>query len=248
MKIKLAIPCFIQQFYPQVARDVCALLDELEVSCLVPGGQTCCGQPLANGGFEAEAQGAYRHFVNGFGDADMTLFISGSCTYHVRSHYDTIEQTDAVVHLRKHIRDVTEFIFTEHSHHLPNVSFPHKVSLHTGCHSLRGLGMGRPSESNPPGQSFGLPVLNRVRDMEIIPLERPDECCGFGGTFAVNFPELSVRMGMDKLVDAIDKGVEVILSNDMSCLMHLDGIIAKRGLPLRTMHVLQVFNRSNRVL
>ena len=242
MNIALSIPCFIEKFYPEVADSVIELMNGLGIEFAVPKGQTCCGQPLANSGYEQKAKGAYRHYVDIFGKYNKTLMISGSCSYHIKEHYDIIDQTTEVQRLRNNIQDVTEYILDNYISQLKPVSFPYKVALHTGCHSLRGMRMGTSSELAKPTNSFLKPLIEHIPDIEIKELDRPDECCGFGGTFSVYFPEISVRMGKDKLDDALDKGVEIILSNDMSCLMHLDGIIKKRNLPIKTMHILQVLN------
>ena len=242
MKIALSIPCFIEEFYPEVADSSIELMKKLGIDFEVPKGQTCCGQPLANSGYEHKAIGAYHHYVKTFGDYDQTLMISGSCSYHIKEHYDVIEQTPKVVKLRDNIRDLTEYIMSEYTGQLPKVSYPYKVALHTGCHSLRGMRFGVSSELGAPTKSFLLPLFQHIEDIEIITLDRPDECCGFGGTFSVYYDEISVRMGLDKLDDAVGKGVEVLVSNDMSCLLHLDGIIKKRKLPLKVRHILQVLN------
>ena len=238
----MSIPCFISEFYPEVAQSCIELMHKLDMDFDVPKGQTCCGQPLANSGYEHKATGAYHHYIDTFGNYDQTLMISGSCTYHIKEHYDIIEQTPKVVNLRENIRDLTEYIMSEYIGKLPEVRFPYKVALHTGCHSLRGMRFGVSSELGAPTKSFLSPLVEHVKDIEIITLDRPDECCGFGGTFSVYYDELSVRMGTDKLDDAMSKGVEVLVSNDMSCLMHLDGIIKKRKLPLKVKHILQVLN------
>lgn len=242
MKIALSIPCFINEFYPEVTTSTLELMKKLGIKIEVPKNQTCCGQPLANSGYEHKAIGAYKEFVNKFGDYDMTLMISGSCTYHIKEHYDIFEQTDKVKNLRENIRDITEYVLTEHLKSLPPVDFPYRVALHTGCHGLRGLRFGVASELGAEHKSFLYPLTNHIKNIEVIKLERPDECCGFGGTFSVFFEDISVRMGTDKLEDAVKKGVEVLVSNDMSCLLHLEGIIKKRNLPIKVMHILQVLN------
>ncbi|MEN8249008.1 MAG: (Fe-S)-binding protein [Bacteroidota bacterium] len=242
MKTALSIPCFISQFYPEVAESSMQLMEKLGIDFELPKDQTCCGQPLANSGYEHKAKEIYKHNVDLFGSYDMTLMISGSCTYHIKEHYDVIEQTDEVTRLRNNIRDLTEYILNECLDKLPPVKFPHKVALHTGCHSLRGMRFGVSSELGAETKSFLLPMVQHVKDIEIINLERPNECCGFGGTFSVFYDEISVRMGRDKLQDAINKGVEVLVSNDMSCFLHLEGIIKKDKLPIKVMHILQVLN------
>lgn len=240
MTVALFIPCYIDQFYPQVGRATLHLLESLGCQVSYPPDQTCCGQPMANSGGEAYSKGVYRHFVSTFSDYDYIVTPSGSCTYHVRTHYDIIEQTAAVQHIRARTLDLTEFLLdvlqvTE----LP-ARFPHKVGVHPSCHGLRGLRLAPDSERVISGISKVYQLLSLVDGIELIEAERPDECCGFGGTFAVHAPELSVKMGKDRIADFMRQGAEVITAGDMSCLMHLEGIIRRRKLPIRVMHLVGI--------
>jgi L-lactate dehydrogenase complex protein LldE len=121
-------------------------------------------------------------------------------------------------------------------------SFPHRVGLHAACHGLRMLGLAKPSELQGPSFDHVRQVLERVEGLELVDLARPDECCGFGGTFAVSEEAISVKMGRDRIQDHVTHGAEVIASTDMSCLMHLDGLIRRQQLPVRVMHVAEILN------
>lgn len=242
MEVGLFIPCYIDQFYPQVGKATLDLLEHQGCRVTYPYDQTCCGQPMANSGCEQDAIPAYRHFVKTFHEFDYIVTPSGSCAYHVRKHYDVIDQTEAVRHIRERTLDISEFLLDVlRIDHLDS-SFPYRVGLHQSCHGLRGLRLGVGSEKNIPGQNKLSRLLNMVRDIEIVPLQRTDECCGFGGTFAVAEPAISVKMGKDRIADHVRAGAEVITAGDMSCLMHLEGILRRQKSPVKVMHITEILN------
>ncbi len=243
MKVGLFIPCYVDQFYPQVGKATLSLLQKLGCQVTYPLQQTCCGQPMANSGCEGDAAATYHHFVDTFQSFDYVVAPSGSCAYHVRKHYDTIEQTAAVQHLRKNTLDIAEFLVDVlQIKSLPAVQFPYKVGLHQSCHGLRGLRLGQGSERmGKPYSKIGQ-LLQMVKGLELVELDRKDECCGFGGTFAVSESAVSVKMGKDRIADHQQQGAEVITAGDMSCLMHLEGIIRREQRPLRVMHVVEILN------
>lgn len=244
MKIALSIPCFIDQFYPKVGIAAVELLEKLNIDFEVPKNQTCCGQPMANSGFEDEAKKTYHHFINLFKDYDKTVMISGSCTHHVQHNYTNIPQTKEVKNVRDNIEDISQFILENYIDKIAPVHFPYKVALHTGCHSLRGQRFGTSSELVLE-KEIGLEgLLKNVTGIKIIPLNRPNECCGFGGTFSVVHEAISIKMGRDKLNDVADKEIDYLISNDMSCLMHLEGIIKKENRNIKVAHILELLNGS----
>lgn len=247
MEIGLFIPCYIDQFYPQVGVATLSLLERLGCAVTYPADQTCCGQPMANSGCEKEARGAYSHFVNLFANFDYIVAPSGSCAYHVRKHYDIIEQTPAVQQVRKKTLELSEFLLDVLGvNDFSNAYFPHRVGMHQSCHGLRGLRLGQASELQTQQRSNFHTLLQSVQGLELVKLERPDECCGFGGTFSINEASVSVKMGKDRLNDHLKHGVEVITAGDMSCLMHLEGIIRRQALPLRVMHYAEILNSMPR--
>ncbi|MCB9354655.1 MAG: (Fe-S)-binding protein [Saprospiraceae bacterium] len=242
MKIGLFIPCYIDQFYPQVGVATLELLEKLGCQVHYPDKQTCCGQPLANSGAESAATHIYRHFVQLFHTYDYIVAPSGSCTYHVRKHFDCIEQTGEVQHVRKHTLDLSEFLLDVLKIDALDSRFPYKVGLHQSCHGLRGLRLGPDSERVSQERSKLGALLGMVEGLELVDLKRPDECCGFGGTFAVNESVLSVKMGKDRIADHENSGVEVLTAGDMSCLMHLEGIIRRQGTGLHVKHIAEILN------
>ena len=242
MKVGLFIPCYIDQFYPQVAIASLELLEKLGCQVAYPFRQTCCGQPMANTGCEQDAVAAYHHFVELFQAFDYIVAPSGSCVYHVRKHYDIIEQTEAVKSVRKSTLDLSEFLLDVLKIETLDSSFPYKVGLHQSCHGLRGLRLGTGSERVLEKDSKLQTLLRLVKGIELVELSRADECCGFGGTFAVNEPAISVKMGKDRIADHESKGVEVLTAGDMSCLMHLESIIRRKQKNIKVKHIAEILN------
>ena len=208
----------------------------------VPRDQTCCGQPTANAGFERESEGAMRRFVGTFASYDAVVAPSGSCVAQVRHHYGRLEQTAAVRHVRAQTFELCEFLTDVLEVGSLDARFPHRVGLHESCHGLRGLRLGSASELNVAPYSKVRRLLEMVDGLEVVPLDRADECCGFGGTFAVTQEALSVKMGRDRLRDHLAHGAEVITATDMSCLMHLGGLAERQALPVQVRHVAEILN------
>lgn len=244
MRIGLFIPCYIDQFYPQVGIATLQLLEKLGRTVEYPLGQTCCGQPMANSGCEQDARDTYLHFVSLFDSFDYIVAPSGSCTYHVRHHFDIIEQTDAVQHVRHRTLDLSEFLLDVLKIESLDAFFPYAVGLHQSCHGLRGLRLGKSSERVEPPFSKMKTLLGMVEGLQLVELSRPDECCGFGGTFAINEPDISAKMGKDRVADHLRHGAAVITAGDMSCLMHLEGIVRRQEQPLRVLHFAEILNAS----
>ena len=244
MKVALFIPCFINQFYPKVGIATLELLEKLGCDAEYPIAQTCCGQPLANTGCEQDATRVYHHFVETFEDYDYIVAPSGSCVYHIREHYDIIEQTETVQQIRNRTLELSEFLLDVLKIKKLNAKFPHKVGLHQGCHGLRGLRLAQSSEKAAPYFSKINTLLEMVEDLELVNLNKKDECCGFGGTFAVTQAAVSAKMGKDRITDHIQNGANIITSADMSCLMHLEGLIKRKKQNLKVMHYAEILNMT----
>lgn len=244
MKVALFIPCYIDQFYPRVGIATLRLLEQQGCEVVFPEGQTCCGQPMANSGCEADALASYRNFVSAFAEYEYIVAPSGSCTYHVRHHYDRLPQTPEVVAVRQRTYDLAEFLLDVLKVSELPARFPHRVGLHLSCHGLRGLRLGSGSERREAPYSKLAQLLKMVDGLELVELDRADECCGFGGTFAVNEAAISVKMGKDRLADHLRHGAEVITAGDMSCLMHLEGIARRREDPVRILHLAEILNSN----
>jgi L-lactate dehydrogenase complex protein LldE len=242
MKVGLFIPCYINQLYPKVGIATLEVLEKLGVEVYYPTGQTCCGQPLGNSGYEEDAKGACQVFVENFNEYDYIVGPSGSCIHHIKEHFDILEQTEAVINVRKNSYELCEFIVKILGKTNLGASFPYKVGLHKSCHGLRGLKLGSCSERMDAYYSTEEELLKEVKGIELMSLTRKDECCGFGGTFSVFEEAISVKMGKDRIQDHLDNGVEVITGADHSCLMHLDGLLNRNNQPLRVMHIAEILN------
>lgn len=235
MKIGLFIPCYINQYYPKVGIATYKLLRSLDFEVEYPTEQTCCGQPLGNAGYERHVTDAKRHFTKTFERYDFVVAPSASCVYFVKEHHELHQ------HRKQEILELSEFLVKQQVLDKLEASFRKKVGVLQSCHGLRGLQLGRPSEIMENRSSKIIEILKKVKEIKIVELDRADDCCGFGGTFSINEADLSVKMGKDRLDDFIDNGAEVITGTDVSCLMHLDGIIKKRKLPLEVKHFSEIF-------
>ena len=244
MKIGLFIPCYIDAFFPEVGIATLQLLERLGHQVEFPKGQTCCGQPMANSGDQSASAETEAHFAKCFRDYDTIVGPSGSCVHHIRYHLDACEQTPDVVHVRKAVRELVEFLHDDlHQPELPPVDFPHRIGLHNSCSSVRGLREAQPSEiATEPKYSKSRDLLSQVKGLEIISIDRPDECCGFGGSFVVTDEAVSAKMGLDRASDFLRHGAEYIVSGDMSCLLHLKGVIERQKMALKIVHVAQILN------
>jgi len=240
-RVGLFIPCYIDKFYPNVAVSALKLLKKFGFSVEYPFDQTCCGQPMANTGCKADTKRLALRFIKIFKEYDYIVAPSASCVSMVKNHYEEyIEPTDEYRHIQSNIYEISEFLTDVVKIKELDVSFPHKVGFHQSCHGLRELNLGISSELNLPYYSKPLSLLKRVKDIEIVELKRPDECCGFGGTFSINEPEISIRMGKDRIKDHLEAGAEYIVGYDSSCLMHLEGIIKSEGYDIKIAHIAEV--------
>jgi len=243
MKVALFIPCYIDAFFPEVGVATLELLERLGLEVHYPLDQTCCGQPMANSGCQDDAAGTEKLFARNFAGFDYVVTPSGSCAHHVRDHFTAIPQTDKVRELRRNTWELVEFLHDVLKvDAFPWARFPHRVGLHIGCSSLRGLGLAKMSELAGPRFSKPRHLLAKVKGIEIVTPKRPDECCGFGGTFSVFEEPVSAKMGYDKVSDHVGAGAEYIVSPDMSCLMHQKGCAERLGLDVRFLHIAQVLN------
>lgn len=241
MKVALFIPCYVDQFYPRVGISTLELLESLRCDVEFPLRQTCCGQPMANAGFSAASGACDSNFVENFKGYDYIVCPSGSCVLHIKDHLHPANDP-AVAKIRSGIYELVEFLVDILKVEKLNASFPHRVGLHTSCHGQRGLHLSSMTELMSPKFSKPETVLSMVRGLQLATLTRADECCGFGGTFCVTEEAVSVSMGKDRIDDHIDKNVEVITGGDMSCLMHLEGILRRQKSNVKVMHIAEILN------
>jgi L-lactate dehydrogenase complex protein LldE len=221
MNVALFITCFNDTLFPATGRAVVEVLERVGCTVEFPLEQTCCGQMHVNSGYEHEAGGMLSRFERVFADHDAVVSPSASCVAHVR------ERIPAV---RDRVFELTEFLIDRLGVVDVGASFPHRVTLHPTCHSLRLLHLGdRPRR-----------LLEAVRGIELVDLGSERECCGFGGTFAVKNADTSMAMLSDKIRHVLDTRAEVCTSADTSCLMHIGGALRRQRTGVRTMHLAEI--------
>ncbi len=242
MKVAIFIPCYVDQFYPQVAIATLELLEKLGIEVFYPEKQTCCGQPMANAGFAHLTDSCNTLFIENFSGYDYIVSPSGSCVLHIKDHlHSTTNEQDAQV-IRSRVMELSEFLTDVVKVTEITAKFRHKVGLHQSCHGQRGLKLSQMSELVAPAFSKPESLLRMVEGLELISLDRKDECCGFGGTFCVAEESVSVKMGKDRVRDHLQYDAEFITGNDMSCLMHLDGILKRQNSATKVIHIAEILN------
>ena len=237
MRISLFITCYNDTLFPETGKAVVAVLERLGHSVEFRPAQTCCGQMHYNTGYPHDAAAMMRHFLKVFRDAPVVCVPSGSCVAMIRDHFPkmTEESGDTEAALACHellprIFEFSELLVDKLAVTDTGACFPHTVTLHTTCHSLRSLHIGdRPVR-----------LLRGVRDLTFVELPQSDQCCGFGGTFAIKNAEVSTAMLADKIAAICETQAEVVTAVDNSCLMHIGGGMSRQGVPVRTMHLAEI--------
>jgi Fe-S oxidoreductase len=237
MKVALQITCINDVLYPETGRATVRLLRRLGVNPDFPAGQTCCGQPMVNTGYLDEAIPAVRRYVEAFAGYDAVVTPSGSCAASVRHQHRLVARrsgddvlVDAVAKSSPKVYELTEFLVDVLRVTDVGAYFPHRVTYHPTCHSLRLLEVGdRPRR-----------LLGAVRGITLVDLPAAEECCGFGGTFAIKNADTSVAMGADKARHVRETGAEVLVAGDNSCLMHIGGLLSRQRAGVRVMHLAEV--------
>jgi Fe-S oxidoreductase len=237
VKVALQVTCINDAMFPETGRATVRLLRRLGVDVEFPTGQTCCGQPMVNTGYLNEAIPAVRRYVEAFAGYDAVVTPSGSCAGSVRHQHALVARragdaalVDAVAHSSSRVYELTEFLVDVLGTEDVGAYFPHRVTYHPTCHSLRMLGVGdRPRR-----------LLNAVRGITLVDLPVAEECCGFGGMFALKNADTSVAMGADKARHVRETGAEVLVAGDNSCLMHIGGLLSRQRSGVRVMHLAEV--------
>ena len=243
MRIGLFVPCYVDAFEPDVGIATLELLERFGLEVDYPLDQTCCGQPMTNTGCHEEAAATEALFVRNFASYDYVVGPSGSCVHQVRYNLDAIEQTAEVKEVRAKTFELVEFLHDVlEVDAFPWAEFPHRVALHNNCNTLRGLGIASMSELRTKQFSKPIDLLRKVRGLEFVQIARPDECCGFGGTFSVFEEGVSAKMGYDKVRDQQHSGAEYVTSSDSSCLMHQQGCADRLGIGVKHIHIAKILN------
>jgi L-lactate dehydrogenase complex protein LldE len=241
MRVGLFVPCHVDQLWPEVGLATLALLERAGVEVEFPRAQTCCGQAHHSVGDRDAARTLARRFIHVFDGYDAIVAPSGSCVAMVRVHYPSLlGRSPELDSLCARTYELCEFLHAVLRAPAPTHAFPHRVGLHAGCHALRELRFGRPSEGGRQGEDPVRALLSALPGLELVPLARPDECCGFGGAFCVEEEAVSCRMGLDRLEDHLAARAEVVTSSDPSCLLHLRALARRHGNSVRVLHVAQI--------
>ena len=240
MKIGLFIPCYVDAVYPQVGVATYKLLCHLGLDVEYPLNQTCCGQPMANAGFEKMAVPLAEKFEDMFSKFDYVVAPSVSCTAFIKVNYSRLLEGKHKCVTSEKIMDVVEFLHdVVKVKELPG-EFPHKVSLHNSCHGVRELGLSSPSEMHVGKFNKIKDLLQLKKGITVVEPERNDECCGFGGMFSVEETAVSAQMGADKVKRHMDTGAQYVTGPDCSCLMHMAGVAKKRDMRIEFIHAVEI--------
>ena len=216
--VTLFVPCYIDQFYPQIAMATAKILKKFGIPVRFPERQTCCGQPAFNSGYWDEAGSVIRGFCECMKDSRWVVAPSGSCTAMGRVFFEkAVPHNPQVAEVASRMFELGEFLVNHLEVTQTGAVFPHRCTLHIGCHTRRELGAAEPSET----------LLKNVRGVEYIELPDKEECCGFGGTFSVKMPGTSLAMGRTKVEKMLSTGAEYVVTPDISCAMHFGGILEK---------------------
>lgn len=242
MRVALFVPCYVDQFYPNVGIATLELLEKYGCQVSYPKQQTCCGQPMANSGFEHLAVGCNKNFVANFKDFDYVVAPSGSCVLHIREHLHDEEHPEEAKKISENTYELVSFLTDVLKVEKLDAKFPHRVGMHQSCHGQRGLKLSQMTELNAPHFSKPEQLLNMVNGIEVVELDRKDECCGFGGTFCVAEEAVSAKMGNDRVSDHLRQGAEYITGIDMSCLMHMEGILNRQQSKVKVIHIAEILN------
>lgn len=238
MKVSLLVTCLGDALFPEVGVATVRLLRRLGVTVDFPQAQTCCGQPHFNSGYHNETRLLAQHTINTFAKSERVLVPSGSCGAMIKLEYPELFHGDPTWHQRavdlaQRTHELSDFLINVMGIEDVGARFAGRVTYHMACH-LRGLGL----------LEEPLRLLRKVRDLEYVPLERADECCGFGGSFSVRYPEISGAMVTDKATLIEQAQVDAVVATDAGCLMNMGGCLRRRGSGVRTLHLAQVLEAT----
>ncbi len=227
--------CLVDLFYPQVGEATVRLLRRLGVRVTYPANQTCCGQPLFNNGFHEEAARVARQTIALLEPAECIVVPSGSCACMLKKEYLHLFQDDPEMHQRaaglgRKIYELSDFLVRVLGREDVGARFTGTATYHPSCHLLRGLGI-----ADAPTR-----LLQRVQGLTLHELPAAENCCGFGGSFAVKFPEVSNAILQEKIRNIRATGADILVANDCGCLMHMGGGIRRSRHPIRTLHLAEI--------
>ncbi|NKF50176.1 (Fe-S)-binding protein [Shewanella sp. WXL01] len=246
MKIALFIPCLVNQMMPEVGIATLELLEKLGHQVILPKGQTCCGQPMTNSGCFNEARATTLKLLNSFKrvECDAIVCPAASCLVAAKENFHEFDDSDEAQAVIRKLYELTEFLHDVAPIASFNKAINSKVSLQMSCHGIRMLSLATPSESMDTPFNKVEAVLSGIEGLNIVYPQKRDECCGFGGTFALDEGAISGKMGKDKAHAHADTGAEFIVGFDPSCLLHIDGTVRRQQLPIATRHIAQIINMA----
>jgi L-lactate dehydrogenase complex protein LldE len=234
-KITLFIQCLVDAVRPRVAEDMVRVLESLGLELDCPTDQTCCGQPAFNSGFRREARVAARRFIELFEQSETIVSPSGSCVHMVRHHYAELfreepQWRERAERIAARTYEFTEFLVDVLKVEDVGASYAGRVTYHDSCHLLRGIRV-----KEQPRR-----LLRKVRGLDLVEMKNSDYCCGFGGAFAVKYPDISAAMVNDKVDHIVNAGADTVVGCDTGCLLNIAGAASRRGLAIKTLHIAEV--------
>ena len=232
------ITCLADAFFPDVGVATVTLLRRLGVTVDFPESQTCCGQPHFNSGYHDEARTLAKHTIAAFADSPLVVTPSGSCAAMVKLEYPELFHDDPPWHARaqefaSRTHELSDFLVNVLKTDDVGARFEGTVTYHMACH-LRGLGL----------LTEPIRLIQKVRGLQYVPLERYDECCGFGGSFAVRYPGISGAMVNDKTRFIEKTAVDAVVATDAGCLMNIGGCLNRRGAKARILHLAELLAQT----
>ncbi len=238
MTVTLFIPCFVDALFPRAGISMVEILERLGHTVVCPEKIACCGQPPFNSGYWDEARTIAAPVLEQLKAAEAIVIGSGSCGAMVKKFYPELfaqtPQAELAQQISARTWEFSDFLVSKLGVSDLGAKFRHKVTFHDGCHGLRELGLKKSPRA----------LLAKVGGLELVEMKEAETCCGFGGTFAAKFPMISTAMGEVKCASATETAAEYIISNDSSCLMHIQGLLSRQGSPLKTLHLAEVLNQQ----
>ncbi len=237
--VTLFVQCLVDSLYPEVGTALVRLFENLKIPFNIPLDQTCCGQPAFNTGYRKEAVVAAKRFIEIFEDSQVIVCPSGSCVDMVKHQYPILFEEGSswqkrALGISNKIFELTEYLVDVLGIKDVGARFPGRVTYHDSCHLLRNLGI-----QDPPRR-----LITHVRGCQLIEMAHADKCCGFGGTFAVKFSDISTAILEEKVNHIIEARVDAVVGCDISCLMNIQGMLSRKNSPIKTLHIVQLLASS----
>jgi L-lactate dehydrogenase complex protein LldE len=234
-RVTLFIQCLVDTTWPHVGEAMVRVLEGLGLDLDCPADQTCCGQPAFNSGYRREARAAARRFIEIFEGAGPIVSPSGSCVHMVRHHYpelfeDEPRWRERAERIAARTYEFTEFLVDVQKVEDVGASYRGRVTYHDSCHLLRGIRV-----REQPRR-----LLRKVAGLTLVEMKNSDYCCGFGGAFAVKYPDISAAMVNDKVDHIVNSGADAVVGCDTGCLLNIAGAVSRRGLTIKTMHMAEI--------